>query len=62
MPDKKGKQFYTKDYGTMMHDYENHLRHNGKIQVKKVKEWTDKKEVRVWTQADQYLEDKLWAS
>ena len=69
MPGIKEKQFYkedykTRDYGTMMHEYEKHLQHNEKLQVKKVKEkdWADKKKVRTWTEADQLFEDELWAS
>ena len=69
MPHVKERQFYsedykTRDYGTMMHEYEKHLQHNEAMQVKKVKakDWADKKKVRTWTEADQMFEDMLWAS
>ena len=65
-----GKQFYkedykTRDYGTMMHEYEKKLEYNQKLQKKKVKnkEWEEgRKKLRKWTEADQLFEDQLWAS
>jgi hypothetical protein len=64
-----GKQFYkedykTRDYGTLMHEYEKKLDYNEKMQRKKLKDkaWADKKRVRTWTEADQLFEDQLWAS
>ena len=70
MPGIKEKQFYkedykTRDYGTMMHEYEKHLQHNEKMQVKKIKnsQWEKKRaQLRKWTEADQLFEDELWAS
>jgi hypothetical protein len=71
MPGIKEKQFYTedyntRDYGTLMHEYEKHLQHNETIRVEKVKnskEWAKKKaQLRKWTEADQLFEDELWAS
>jgi hypothetical protein len=70
MPGIKEKQFYkedykTRDYGSMMHEYEKHLQHNEKMKVKKARniEWEEgRKKLRKWTQADQLFEDELWAS
>ena len=64
MPGIKEKQFYkedykTRDYGTMMHEYE---KHHESIK-KNSKEWAKKKaQLRKWTEADQLFEDELWAS
>jgi hypothetical protein len=59
------KQFYkddykTRDYGSLMHEYEKHLQHGEKIPNKKWKKEKDK--LRKWTSDDQVLEDELWAS
>ena len=66
MPSIKERQFYkedykTRDYGTLMHEYEKHLQHEKAIQNSK--EWTKKRaQLRKWTEADQLFEDELWAS
>jgi hypothetical protein len=64
-----GKQFYkedykTRDYGTMMHEYEMKLEHKQKIQEKKMTKGKqfDNNRTRTWTEADQLFEDQLWAS
>jgi hypothetical protein len=62
-----GKQFYkddykTRDYGSMMHEYEKKLEHKQKIQENKVQSKNFAKKVRTWTEADQLFEDQLWAS
>ena len=67
MPGIKEQQFYkedykTRDYGSMMHEYEKHLQHGQTIQ-KNSKEWAKKKaQLRKWTEADQLFEDQLWVS
>ena len=64
MPGIKEQQFYkedykTRDYGSMMHEYE---KHHQKIE-KNSKEWAKKKaQLRKWTEADQLFEDMLWVS
>ena len=65
MPDYKSQQFYnedykTRDYGTLMNRYEKH--HLIAEKVAKNAEWNKKKKVRVWTEADQLLEEMLWVS
>jgi hypothetical protein len=70
MPGIKERQFYkedykTRDYGTLMHEYEKHLQFNEKMKEKKVKnvKWEEeRKKLRKWTEADQLFEDELWAS
>lgn len=70
VPDYKQKQIFkedykTRDYGTLMHEYEKKLQHNEKMQEKKARnvEWEEgRKKLRKWTEADQLFEDQLWAS
>jgi hypothetical protein len=69
MPGIKEQQFYkedykTRDYGSMMHEYEKKLEHKQKLQEKKMskQEWATKTKIRTWTEADQLFEDELWAS
>ena len=65
VPGIKERQFYKDDYGSMMNNYEKHLQHSKKIKEKKdtTAEWQKKKaQLRKWTEADQMLEDALWAS
>jgi hypothetical protein len=68
MPDYKHKQFYkedykTRDYGTMMHEYEKKLERKHKLQEKKMesKQFANNR-TRTWSEADQLFEDQLWAS
>ena len=60
VPAVKERQFYKDDYGTMMHEYEKHLQYNQKMP--KTKWEKEKGKLRKWTEADQLLEDALWAS
>ena len=68
VPDYKQKQIFkedykTRDYGTMMHEYEKKLEQTHKLQEKKMEsKQFAKKKIRTWTEADQLFEDSLWAS